>query len=175
MKTVYMIIGTMLVLALCITPVAAVSGDDFKVLKYKEDGIFWHKYRYMAYSNDEYIEIHPGWTLLLDSMVTFKPANIPDAPVMMVDTNDPVDIYLPYYSVSVWEIKYYSNFRDMSPPYDKYLKNAGTVNVKMVFGEYLPRGLELWLSAEQLLCTKHSYYNDEGMVEKPVWNISDVD
>jgi hypothetical protein len=178
-----MLIGTMLALMLCISPVVAVSGSDFEVVIDDSGDIPTYKYCNPNYKKhpdcpnspgEKYFLISCRGTDWLKSFVTFKPANIPDAPTMMVDTNSKVNIYLPYYTVDAWEIKYYSNFRKMSPPYDKYLKNAGTVNVKMVFGEYLPRGLELWISADQLLCTKHSYYNDKGMVEKPKWNIPEV-
>lgn len=183
MKTVYMIIGIAMVLVLCISPVAAVSADDFEIVIDDSGDIPTYKYSNPNYKmhpdcpnspGEKYFLISCRGTSWLKSFVTFKPADIPDAPTMMVDTNGKADIYLPYHSVDKWEIKYYSNFRKMSPPYDKYLKNAGTVDVKLVFRQYLPRGLELWLSSMQLLCTKNSYYNDKGMVEKPAWVIPDV-
>ena len=178
-----MLIGLALVLALCITPVAAVPGNDFEIVIDDSDDIPTYKYLNNNFKvhpdcpnspGEKYFKIQIYGTSWLKSFVTFKPANIPDAPVMMVDTNSKVNVYLPYYSVSVWEIKYYSNFREMSPPYDQYLKNAGTVNVKLVFGHYLPRGLELWLGLDQLLCSKNSFYNDMGMIEKPAWSIPEV-
>lgn len=76
MKTVYMIIGTMLVLALCITPVAAVSGDDFDIIVSYGDSPWCYYYRLI--SGDKYTKIFTNGTFWLNSVVTFKPANIPD-------------------------------------------------------------------------------------------------
>ena len=183
MKLKFLLIGLALVLMLCISPVAAVSGNDFEIVIDDSGDIPTYKYLNPNYKvhpdcpntpGEKYYKIHTSGTLVLKSFVTFKPANIPDAPTMMVDTNGKADIYLPYYSVDEWEIKYYSNFRSMSPPYDKYLKNAGTVNVKWVFGQYLPRGLELWLSTQQMIVTSGTHYDDEGYAVKPAWVIPEV-
>ena len=184
MKNVYMIIAFMLLVSvLCATPATAFTGEEYIVVIDDSGDIKTYKYLNPNYKvhpdcpntpGEKYFKIQIYGTNWLKSFVTFKPADIPDAPTMMVDTNSKVNIYLPYYSVDKWEIKYYSNFRKMSPPYDQYLKNAGTVNVKLVFGHYLPRGLELWLGPDQLLCSKNSFYNEDGYVVKPVWSIPEV-
>ena len=57
MKTVYMIIGTMLVLMLCISPVVAVSGSDFEIEF--DDYIVFETYKYSNQNNlsEKYIHI----------------------------------------------------------------------------------------------------------------------
>lgn len=109
------------------------------------------KYCNVSNPNEEYINIFTDGTLIQDSLVTFKPANIPGALVMLVDTNGARYIRLPL-SVDEWEIKYYSNFRRMSHPYDKYLKNAGVVNLKEYFGDSIPgKGLRMELTGGQYI------------------------
>ena len=39
----------------------------------------------------------------------------------------------------------------------------------ILIGLYLPRGLELVLSWDQLLYTQGCYYTDDGYVTKPAW------
>ena len=110
-RMIYPVIGIVLVLALCITPVAAVSADDFNVDV--KEGYYYktYTYSYVDKPKEKYIEIITDGTHGLYSYVTFKPANIKGAPVMVVDTGNTdkhVTIYLPH-SVDEWEIKYYSN------------------------------------------------------------------
>lgn len=107
---IYPVIGIMLALMLCITPVVAVSGDDFEIGIYKTEPSHGHAtYKYWNLNNksEVYTYIATGYTIFLDSQITFKPANIPDAPVMVVDTwFEEAQIYLPR-SVDEWEIKCY--------------------------------------------------------------------
>jgi hypothetical protein len=149
-----MLIGLALALVLCISPVAAVSGSDFDILTYAEDNVNVYKY-FKSNSYDKYFKIHTDGTSWLKSLVTFKPANIPDAPTMVVDTNSKCDIYLPYYSVNDWEIKYYSHFWSISQDMD-FLKNAGVMNLK-VFGGHIWDSLVLELSNDQYFKTYYQY------------------
>lgn len=161
MKLKIMLIGLALVLALCISPVAAVSGTDFKIVFDDSGDIPTYKYsnpNYKVHPNcpnspgEKYYKIHTSGTYWLKSFVTFKPADIPDAPTMMVDTNDKADIYLPYYSVDEWEIKYYSITHPINPGEQvKYLKNKGVVNLYEKFGHLLSDGLILELSTGQYI------------------------
>ena len=182
MKIIRMIIGIMMALMLCITPVAAVSADDFEIVIYKSDekNIFTgssklstYTYRNLNNMSEEYIWINTTGTNNMFSYVTFKPANIPDAPTMVVDTGGStlalpalVTIYLPR-SVDEWEIKYYSRLTEYPTITDECLKNAGTVNLNKFFGEYIRHGLFMRLSMTQCLHTVQysSYY----------WFIPDVD
>ena len=159
---IYPVIGIMLALVLCITPVAAVSGSDFDIdIENDEDGFpLTYIYHNVNNPNDEYIHIDVRGTLWLYSVVTFKPANVPDAPVMVVTTpNHKRSIHLSS-SVDEWEIKYYSTAKQsVSLPDDKYLKNAGVVNLYKVFGEYIyVNNLILNLKWEQAItCPLTSY------------------
>ena len=176
---IYPVIGIMLALMLCITPVAAVSADDFEIdIEMNKDGMSGtYTYRNINNPDEEYIEIITDGTEVLNSIVTFKPANIPDAPVMVVNTTRALlflhpytHIYLPM-SVDEWEIKYYSEKYDYTNPYlqpdDKYLKNAGVVNLKEYFGHNIRNGLYLELSWDQ-------YINSMCYVLH-TWDIPDVD
>ena len=163
MKIKYIIIGIMMALVLCITPVAAVSADDFEIdVEMNKDGMSG-TYTYFNVNNqsEEYIKIITDGTEVLNSIVTFKPANIPDAPTMVVKTTRALIflhpytyIYLPM-SVDEWEIKYYSEKYDYTNPYlqpdDKYLKNAGVVNLNEYFGKDVKVGLYLELSWDQYI------------------------
>ena len=125
-----------------IPPVVQVSADLFEVDIVDVDGHDVYDYRNVIDPNDGTFWIWTGGTHWLKSFVTFKPANIPDAPVMVVDTEHMANIYLPR-SVDEWEIKYYNAgvvgfYPDLD---DKYLKNAGVVNLKQFFGEYIWDGL----------------------------------
>ena len=167
MKKIILLIGIMFALMLCITPVAAVSADDFEIVTDEVDGKpVTYTYFNQNDPNEKYIKIHTSGTDWLKSFVTFKPANIKGAPVMIVDTNKITDIKLPR-SVDDWEIKVYSNFRDMSPPYDKYLKNAGVVNLNEKFEKYIPDGLILELGWGQFISQKFAPW--------PRWSIPSVD
>lgn len=164
MKLNYLLLGTMLVLGLCITPVAAVSADDFEINITKSDekhmftgGSYWSIYTYSNVNNpnEEYIMINTTGTLHMFSYVTIKPANIPDAPLMVVDTGAGtlllpavVSIHLPR-SVDEWEIKYYSRLLEYPTITDTYLKNAGVINLNKHFGKCIDHGLHLELSAGQ--------------------------
>ena len=159
MKTVYMIIGTMLVLALCITPVAAFTGEEYIVVI--DDSGDIPTYKYFDKSHPDYfpIIIFTEGTNWLKSLVTLKPANIPDAPVMVVDTNNRRYIELPR-SVDKWEIKYYSRFGINPSLSDKYLKNAGVVDLREDFNPWYRSGgyLYLMLSEDQYLWGYVFYY-----------------
>ena len=149
MKTVYMIIGTMLVLALCTGPVGALCGDDFKEVILKVDGVVTYKYLNLNDPDEEYIKIECGSTYILESFVTFRPHNIPDAPKMLVHTNKGSSIiYLPK-SVDEWEIDYYSRFRHEPNICDEHLKCSGVVNLNTYFGKFIKKGLDLILSSSQ--------------------------
>ena len=157
MKTVCMIIGIMLVLALCTSTVGAA---EYKA-PWDEYG-HYEKYKYRALYNqsEEYIVIYTSGTLWMDSFVTFKPANIPDAPTMVVRTHpnahmvkyDVIYFYLPR-SVDEWEIKYYSDPGRMPDNWYNRLKNAGVINLNKEFGEYITKGswLKLELSTGQYI------------------------
>lgn len=164
MKLDYLLIGSVLALMLCIAPVAVFTGGDYDIVVDKTGDIPTYSYRNWAYLNDKYIEIYTDGTHVLQSMVSFKPANIPNAPLMVVDTNGPRSIYLSQ-SVDEWEIKYYSSFG--SRPIikdDKDLKNAGTVNLKEFFGEDISEGkwLKLELSTNQYIAVPYNYHVHNG-------------
>ena len=86
MKFKIMLIGLALALVLCISPVVAVTGDDFKDVFEVVDGVDTYKYLNLNDPGEKYIELHTEGTRCLNSIVVFKPANIPDAPMMKVDT-----------------------------------------------------------------------------------------
>lgn len=173
MKLSYLLIGLVLGLMLCISPVAAVSADDFIIKIDESDRVDFPAYTYLNVNdpNEKYIEIYTGGTWILDSFVTFKPRNIPDAITMVVDTCDDRWIHLPL-SVDDWEIKYYSaSDPEFVGPDPKYLKNAGVVNLISFFGKEISRGhwLELEISAGQYIWCPH------GFPFSNVYHIPDVD
>ena len=151
MKTIKLLIGIALVLMLCISPVVAVSGSDFEIVIDDSGDIVTYKYLNPNYRKhpgcpnslgEKYIQIYTKGTRFLYSLVSFKPANIPGAPVMLVETTGyKINFYLPQ-SVDEWEIRYYSITHPINPgEHVKYLKNAGVVNLNEYFGEYIKRGL----------------------------------
>ena len=152
MKFKFMLIGLALALMLCISPVAAVSGDDFEIVIDTSDDIWSYKYRNVNDPDEKYINVFTVGTHWLVSLVTFKPANIPDAPDMVVNTFGQRDIYLPQ-SVDEWEIKYYSRFWYKPTLEGKYLKCSGVVNLNSYFGKYIEKGLELILSSSQSIAS----------------------
>lgn len=156
MKFKIMLIGIALLLALCINPVAAVSGDDFEIVIDTSDDIWSYKYRNVNDPDEKYTEIHCGPTIVLYSLVTFEPVGIPGAPRMVVDTNHIRHVYLPQ-SVDDWEIKYYSRIFSEPSPSKKYLKNAGVVNLNEYFRGYIENGLNLVLSTDQCICPCDEY------------------
>ena len=148
MKLKFMLIGLALALMLCISPVAAVSGNDFEI-EIDESGIIYsYKYCNVNDPDEEYFEIFTQGTTVMHSFVTFKPANIPDAPKMVVSTYGgikekiplprqfslPRKFYLPK-SVDEWVIKYYSSLCYESKPKPRTLKNACVINLNEYFGE----------------------------------------
>jgi hypothetical protein len=154
MKFKFMLIGVALALMLCISPVAAVSGSEFKIVIDDSGDIPTYTYKNRAYPNEKYIHIHTSGTNWFCSLVTFKPANIPDAPVMVVDTSYCEKEILLTNSVDKWEIKYYSSFwYKPTEPDPEYLKYAGVFNLNELFGEYISKGswLELQLSRGQYI------------------------
>ena len=162
-----LLIGTMLVSMLCIAPVCALTGDDFEVLV--DENIISDSYTYFNLNDpgEKYTEIFTTGTYWLCSLVTFKPANIPDAPVMVVDTCGHRYIYLPR-SVDEWEIKYYSRFWHEPNICKEHLKNAGVVNLNEYFGKYIENGLHLELSTGQCI------YPRELMWPSPKYTIPSV-
>ena len=152
MKLKFMLIGLALALMLCISPVAAVSGNDFDIDidNFNDDGHDTYKYYNKYTPGEKYIHIHTKGTSWLYSLVTFKPANIPDAPKMYVYTNSKCDIYLPK-SVDEWEIKYYSRWRHEPNICIEDLKNAGNMNLKENFRHHVDEGLILELSKGQYI------------------------
>ena len=161
MKQIYLLIGIVVALMLCITPVAAVTGDDFEIVTDLDDMITAYTVNKYTYSNknnpnEKYTEIYTEGTLYYSSLVTFKPVNIDGSPVMVVDTyRNETYIYLPR-SVDDWEIKYYSRTAPIYQPDDEYLENAGVVNLNQFFGEYIRDGLILKLRWNQVICPKFS-------------------
>ena len=172
MKLKIMLIGLALVLTLCISPVAAVSGSDFDIDidNFNDDGHDTYTY-YNKYNPDEkYIVLHSGGTHFLCSLVTFKPADIPDAPMMMVDTSYyDKDIYLTN-TVDKWEIKVYTSFSErLRVPDSKYLDNAGVVSVKDTFNEYYCNGGNLWFEL-----SRGVFIASMTSSPYPRWNIPEV-
>lgn len=145
---IYPVIGIMLVLMLCISPVAAFTGDEYIDVVDESGDIPSYTYKNWAYLNEKYIHIYSCGTHWLKSFVTFKPANIPDAPKMYVYTNNKCDIYLPK-SVDEWEIEYYSRWRHEPNICIEDLKCSGVINLNEYFGEYIEKGLYLYLSTNQ--------------------------
>lgn len=179
MKTVYMILGTILILALCITPVAAYStttGAGYEA-PWDEYG-FYEKYRYRALYNqsEQYTVLWTKGTRYCDSITTFKPVNIPDAPTMVVRTHnnahmnkyDKIYLYLPK-SVDEWEIKYYSSLGRLDCDFYPNLKNAGIINLNEYFRKCITMELELELSIGQSIIGKCPYNTARS------WDIPDVD
>ena len=67
----------------------------FNVVTEKLAGMPWtYEYCNMNGLNEKYIDIYTKGTFWKYSFVTFKPANIPDAPTMVVDTNLSVALVL---------------------------------------------------------------------------------
>lgn len=137
-------------------PEAKVTGDGFKIISSEENGWHQHKYCNLNNPNEKYIVIHTEGTKGKISQVTFKPANIEGAPVMVAKTTQRnVRFYLPQ-SVDEWEIKYYSGFNSFDQQDVKYLKNAGVVNLKEYFEECILDELWLELSLGQYIAYSHN-------------------
>ena len=167
MKIIRMIFGIMLALVLCISPVVAVTGDDFKDVFEVVDGVDTYKYLNLNDPDEKYTKILCSHTYILCSFVTFRPANIPDAPKMLVHTNKGSRIiYLPK-SVDEWEIEYYSRFWHEPNICGEHLKCSGVVNLNEYFGKYIEKGLYLSVSHNQSFSS----------VSRPLryWAIPDVD
>ena len=145
MKLKFMLIGIALVLMLCISPVAAVCGDGFEIVIGNTDGIESHTYYYKDNPNEKYTEIYTPGSYFHYSKIMFRPANIPDAPMMFVDVSDERYIYLPQ-CVDDWEIRYYTCHSDMNcgdHSGHNHFKNEGVVNLNEYFGEHIKYGLFL--------------------------------
>ena len=141
--------------------------DDYYSPDYQNGTPTRHKYKNVSKKDVLYDSIYTKGTRWLNSIVTFKPANIPKAPMMVVRTSKESSlIYLPR-SVSEWEIKYYSRWLNPCRLDDKYLKNAGVVNLKQFFGKSIAKGLVLELSTDYGI-------HPEG-AEGPFWVFPDVD
>ena len=143
MKIKIILFGIALVLALCISPVAAVCGDGFEIVEDWSGRIASYTYCYKDDPNETYTQIYTDGSYNSYSLVTFEPANIPDAPKMFVNTTGARYIYLPR-CVDDWEIRYYYCYSDMDygdHSRHNHLKYAGVVNLNEYFGEYIKRGL----------------------------------
>ena len=170
MKFKFLLIGIMMALMLCITPVAAVSGDDFEIVTGKDGRLNMYKYCNMNNPDEEYIDIYTiAGTRWLNSLVTFKPANISDAPVMVVDTSNKNAFINLSRSVDDWEIKFYSSPDSFSQPDPKYLKNAGVVNLNKFFEKCISKRLLLELSWGQTISGPYPLYSSL------IYTIPDVD
>lgn len=140
-----------------------VTSDYFSV-DYQNGTPTIHYYRNVSNKNEMYFRIYTSGTSWLQSIVTFKPANIPDAPVMKVNTSkESSNIYLPR-SVDEWEIKYYSRFLYKPTLEGKYLKNFGVINLNEYFGDYINNDLVLKLRTGQCL---HPLGSDSPCYEIP--------
>jgi hypothetical protein len=173
MKIKFMLIGIALALMLCISPVAAVSGTDFEIVHDDSQYYDTYEYRNVNDPDEKYINVFTVGTHWLKSIVTFKPANIPDAPVMEVDTSFcEKDILLPQ-SVDEWDIKYYSRLWYKPTLEGKYLKREGVVNLKKEFRESLSHGawLNLELSNGPYIFT---YYIINGHIHGERWHFPEA-
>lgn len=167
MKPIILLIGIMLLLALCTGPVGALCGADFEDVFEVVDGVDTYTYLNLNDPDEKYTKIQCSRTYILNSFVTFRPHNIPDAPKMLVHTNKGSRyIYLPK-SVDEWEIDYYSRFWHEPNICDEHLKCSGVVNLNEYFGKYIEKGLNLCFSTNQ----------DISSVQRPLryWSIPDVE
>ena len=141
MKQIYLLIGIMLALMLCITPVAAVSADDFEVVIDMDGKQNTYTYFNVNDPDEKYTKITTDSTRY--SFVTFKAANIKGAPVMIVNTtNKNANIYLPK-SVDEWVIKSYSTSEYMPYLDSKYIKYLGVVNLNEISRKYISKEFKL--------------------------------
>jgi hypothetical protein len=134
-------------------------GTDFEIKINESASVSFPTYKYCNKndSNEKYIEIYTLGTTLLCSRVTIKPANMPDAPTMIVDTSSsskcPKKIYLPR-SVDEWVIKFYGcyyTYFESLPQLHDYLRNAGVVNLNEYFGASISHDLKLELRTGQYI------------------------
>lgn len=163
MRFKYLLIGIVIILGLFICPASAFTGDDFRI-KIDESGLIYsYKYTNINNPDEEYFEIFTQGTTVLHSYVTFKPANIPDAPKLVVSTYGGINESVPLprqfsmprqfslpKSVDEWEIKYYSSLCYEPKPKPWALKNACVINLNEYFGESA-HYLHLELSAGQFI------------------------
>ena len=145
----------------------SITTQDKVTRNYKYPDLKLYTYRNDTNPDEKYIQIFVNGTFCLKSYVTLKPANIPDAPVMEVNTymfKGYID--LPQ-SVDEWEIKYYSRSFKKPSLTPKYLKNKGIVNLKKELGKYIPDGLHLELSGGQ-------FFGTSAVFPTARWNIPGV-
>ena len=176
MKQIYLLIGIMLALVVCITPVAALTGDDFEIVTEKIGcSTDMYKYSYLSDPNEEYTKIATDCTVVVYTYVTFKPANIPDAPVMVVDTHQHwAHVYLPK-CVDEWEVKYYLCY-DCS----YHLKSAGVINLNEFIEGYFMKGVWFDEFIERGLHLEIGWFGLNACIRSDVtpcycWHIPDVD
>ena len=151
----------------------SITTQDKVTRNYKYPDLKLYTYRNDTNPDEKYIQIFVNGTFCKKSFVTLKPANIPDAPVMEVNTymfKGYID--LPQ-SVDEWEIKYYSRWFKKPSLTPKYLKNAGVVNLKKEFRESLSHGewLNLELSNGQYIFT---YYIINDHIYGERWHFPEV-
>ena len=145
----------------------SITTQDKVTRNYKYPDREVHIYHNDTNPDEKYIQIFVNGTWFLNSYVTIKPAIIPDAPTMVVNTywfKGYID--LPR-GVDEWEIKYYSRFWYKPNIENKYLKNAGVVNLKKYFGRDIADGLHLELESGQYIST--------SLLGSSKWSIPDVD
>lgn len=182
MKNVYMIIAFMLLVSvLCATPATAFTGEEYIVVIDDSGDIKTYKYLNKYNPDEKYIELHSDGTKWLKSLVTFKPANIPNAPMMVVDTHKKSSVIHLSRSVDEWEINYYSSSGKKIYPCKAYLKNAGTVNLNEFYKYHNWEYLNLELSINQCISSPYTWVETFWWGEKrvhisfsPSWNIPEV-
>jgi hypothetical protein len=181
MKLKFMLIGLALALVLCISPVVAVSGSDFEIVVDESGDIPTYKYYDMYSSSSNYIQLRTDGTRCLNSIVVFKPHNIPGAPMMTVNTyKRSAIIYLPK-SVDEWEIEYYSCSKTYIYPCKAFLKNAGVVNLNEFYKGHNWEYLDLELSKRQCISSPYTWVETIWWGTKrihycysPSWDIPEV-
>jgi hypothetical protein len=115
--------------------------------------------------NEKYIDIFTKGTAWQYSLFTFKPANDPLAPEMVINPRYVRYIYLPQ-SVDEWEIKYYNKYGDLSYPDPKYLRRSGIINLNEFFEGYIPNGLYLDASMRCYISARRNH--------RVIWSIPGV-
>jgi hypothetical protein len=128
------------------------SSNGFEINHYSNDGndYSWYVYTDTKNPNDQCYDLFTRGTKWLNSIVTFRPANIPGALTMNVDTHRPRHISLPR-SIDVWEVKYYSSFWYFDYPEPKKLKNSGIFNLREITNQTTLKHIYMELSLDQYL------------------------
>jgi hypothetical protein len=167
LKQIKLLIGIALALVLCISPVGAVYGNDFDIYidNFNDDGHDTYKYYNKYTPSEKYICLHAQHSKIYTSLVTFKPANLKGAPVMVVDTSFyDKDIYLTN-TVDKWEIKvYYSFSKRLTEPDDKYLYNAGVLSMYDTFRPWYRYGGDLRFELSSEVSIRGYFFDWDGSI-----------